>query len=747
MAKVIATDGDALKSDVFTTGVFVRPSSILLVSQVPADHAAIERLLAVDNHSVELAPDVLSALKSIPECKPDLILIDASLPEDSAFNLCHHLKTAPDTTHIPVVLLFDPNTSEKQVNALDSGANDVVRKPLDGLVFRARVRSLLKYKRAVAELRAARKDLEARVKERTAQLQTEIQGHKRTEVALKESQERFALAAQGANDGLWDWDLRTNKIYFSARWKFMLGYSESTTIETIDEWFALVHVQELEEFKTALTDHFEGRTQHLSVECRVRHKDGTERWMLVRGMAVRDANGVSYRIAGSQSDITSRKVMELQLRHDAFYDGLTGLPNRALFLDRLNQAMGMMRRDEKRQYAILLLDIDKFKLVNDSLGHIIGDHLLIEFARRLRRCPQESDTVARLGGDEFVILMQDVDGMEGAKTLARRIHEEFKTPLLVHGREMYVTTSIGLALGKTRYERSDDVLRDADTALYQAKAAGRGRHEAFSSGMHMQVLSLLDLEHDLRIAAKDCSQFTLHYQPILELQGPKLIGFEALLRWNHPDRGNISPIQFIPVAEETELITPITYWVLQTACKQLNAWMKHAKRTLPLYISVNLSGKTLTDPDLPVQIEKILRAAEVPPQQIKLEITEGSLMKNPELALATLSTLKKMNLGLMVDDFGTGYSSLSYLHRLPLDVLKIDRSFIQDVPMEKRNIEIVKTISILAERLGLQTVAEGVETKEQHQWLKSIHCRQGQGYLFAKPLPAEEALAFLTANS
>jgi len=741
-----SSDSELPKVEVFSTGMFARPSTLLLVSKSLFDQAYISQIVATESHSVEIADSAEDAIARVNESKPDLLLIDSSLPGNVAFELCRHFKNTSVTQDIPIILLLENTAVDSQVQALDCGANDVLRKPLEKLLFLARIRSLLKYKRAVIALRSAHNELERRVQDRTAALQKEMGDHKKTEAALAESQKRFALAAEGSNDGLWDWDLNSNTIYFSTRWKSMLGFGDDVVMDSPEHWFSMINAQDLEYFQAELYAHLKNRTQHFYVECRIQHKNGTVRWVLTRGLAVRDGDGKATRIAGSQTDITSRKLMELQLRHDAFHDGLTGLPNRALFLDRLNQSIARMKRNETYEYAVLLLDIDKFKNVNDSLGHAVGDHLLIEFVRRVRRCPRATDTIGRLGGDEFVILLDDIDGMEGANTVANRIHEEFKTPLTVHGRQMFVTTSIGIALGKRRYDRADDVLRDSDTALYQAKAAGRGRNEAFTSGMHMKVLTLMDLENDLRNAVQDCSQFVLNYQPILSLETGVIVGFEALIRWNHPTRGMVSPMQFIPLAEETELIGPITYWVLKTACLQFKSWEAKAGRPLPLYISINLSGKAFSDEDLYPRVLKILQDADVDPEHIKLEITEGALMNNPELALETLCKFKAKNIGLMVDDFGTGYSSLSYLHRLPLDVLKIDRSFIEEIQTGPRNMQIVRTIALLAERLDLKIVAEGIETEDQQRVLKALRCQLGQGYLFSKPVKADEAYAFLARN-
>lgn len=723
-----------------------QPGSLLLVSHVVPESEQIAQVLAEDCHQVRVAQDADSALSMISHEKPDLVLIDAAPAGENAFRLCRKLRDGGGLEEIPVLLLEGVSAGAEAL-ALDCGADDIMRRPLDKAYLRLRIRSLLKHRKALAEVRGALADFQRRVEERTTQLQKEVADHKRTAEMLLESQQRYALAAQGANDGLWDWDLLTNKIHFSPRLKNMLGYDESAALDSPEQWLEHVNRQDIDQFVAELTAHLEGRAERLAAECRIQRKDHTTRWMLIRGMAVRDRDGKAHRMAGSQTDITTRKLMELQLRHDAFHDMLTNLPNRSLFLDRLNCAIAKMKRNENYRYAVLLLDVDRFKLVNDSLGHAMGDRLLIEFSRRLRECARATDTVARLGGDEFVVLLDEVDGLEGTKAITERIKRAFESPLDVQGRQIFVTSSIGLAFGKPRYEVAEDLLRDADIALYKAKGLGLGKVQSFLSGMHEKVVSILNSQNDLREAVQDCKQFVLHYQPILSLRNGRLTGFEALIRWNHPTRGMVFPSEFISEAEQGELMAPITYWILRTASEKLKAWESDAQRKLPLFVNINMSVKSLSDPGFAYAVGQIIGAAQVEPSQIKFELTESSLMKEPELALLTLSCLKATGVELMVDDFGTGYSCLSYLHRLPMSALKIDRSFVSSVPSEARSMEIVRTIVLLAERLGLQTVAEGIETQEQYEWLKSIGCQLGQGYLFSRPLSAEDAYAFIRQDA
>jgi diguanylate cyclase (GGDEF)-like protein/PAS domain S-box-containing protein len=583
-------------------------------------------------------------------------------------------------------------------------------------------------------------------------LQTDVTDRKQSEAALRESEERYALAVRGANDGIWDWNLKTSEVYFSPRWKSMLGYLDEEIANQLDEWFERVHPEDLDWVKVKIAAHLDGLTPHFENEHRMLHRDGTYRWMLSRGLAVRDAQGQATRIAGSQTDITNHKQAEEQLLHDAFYDALTGLPNRALLTDRLKQVVQMAKRDPSYQFAILFLDIDRFKVINDSLGHMLGDELLMAIAQRLCHCFRPTDTVARLGGDEFVILLEDVNDVSSVTAIADRVQQELTLPFNLDGHEVFTSASIGIALSETGYELPEDLLRDADTAMYRAKAQGRARYEIFNTGMHVRALALLHLETDLRRAIAtsqlpgDRQEFELHYQPIVSLKTRNIVGFEALLRWQHPSRGFISPIEFIPIAEETGLIIPIGDWVLREACRQMQVWHAEFPMKLPLTLSVNLSSKQFT-PRLIQQIEQVLQDTHLSTRFLRLEITESALMENLESAASLLAQVRSLGIQLSMDDFGTGYSSLSYLHRFPIDTLKIDRSFIKKVDADGEQLAIVRTIITLAWNLGMDVVAEGVETLKQLAQLRSLKCEYGQGYLFSRPLDSQAAGQIIAAQS
>jgi len=424
-------------------------------------------------------------------------------------------------------------------------------------------------------------------------------------------------------------------------------------------------------------------------------------------------------------------------RHAAYHDALTGLPNRPLLIDHLKLAIERSKLQHDHLFAVLFIDLDRFKNINDSLGHNTGDQLLVAIAARIGECLRPSDTIARLGGDEFAILLDGLEDWTIATSVAERIQNELLKPFSLNGHEVYTTASIGIRLSIDGREDAENMLRDADTAMYRAKDNGKSRHELFHSSMHTRAVALLKLENDLRRAIER-EEFCVHYQPIIALETEALVGFEALVRWNHPERGLVTPDEFISLAEETGLITEIGLWVLREACTQLRTWQSTLGRE-SLTMSVNLSGKQLTQTNLIKEIESTLRQTDLNPTWLRLEITESVVMENAELATNTLLQLRKLGVHLSIDDFGTGYSSLSYLHRFPVNTLKIDGSFISRMAKGDENSEIVRTICTLANNLGMEVVAEGVETREQLELLRGLKCEYGQGYLFSKPLDAEKA--------
>lgn len=485
---------------------------------------------------------------------------------------------------------------------------------------------------------------------------------------------------------------------------------------------------------------FGAREPLRNFEARLRAKDGSTRYVLISSHAVCE-NGKLVRTCCYTRDITDRKLVEERLQHDALHDSLTGLPNRALFLDRLAFALGRAKRRGKNPFAVLFLDLDRFKLVIDSIGHQVGDQLLVATARRLESCLRPGDTVARFGGDEFAILLDDV-GEEGeVRPVADRIQKELALPFTLGGHEVFTSASIGIAVSTGDSENPEDLLRNADTAMYRAKALGKARYELFVRGMDASAREFVQLAADLH-RARERGEFQVYYQPIVSLETGGVVGVEALLRWRHPQRGLVPPAEFIPLAEETGLIVPIGEWVLRTACAQTRAWQ--AAGAPGVRVTVNVSSRQFEQSDLAEVVRKALEETGLPPELLELEITESIAMKNAEHTQRTLKALTAMGVCIAIDDFGTGSSSLGYLKRFPIATVKIDQSFVRDLTRDSNDAAIISAISVMAQRLRLKIIAEGVETEEQLAFLRSERFDEVQGYLLGRPGPADQVTARLT---
>ena len=553
---------------------------------------------------------------------------------------------------------------------------------------------------------------------------------------LGESEERFRSAFDYASTGMGL--LSADETWLQANQALcrLLGYADQELMTL--SLHSISHPDDFQTTRACLSQVLTGQERSAHLEQRFLHRDGHEIWVLLSAAAIRDAARNVRHLIVQVQDFTARKRAEEQLRHDAFHDALTGLPNRALLLDHLKLALARAQRREDALFATLFLDFDRFKVINDSLGHLIGDQLLIGVARRLEASLRPGDTIARLGGDEFTVLLEDLEDPAEALAIAERLQQELRQPFNLGGHEVFTSVSIGIAYGAAHYHQPEELLRDADTAMYNAKAQGRARYAVFDSSMHARAMKLMQLETDLRFAVER-QEFFLVYQPIVSLQNGRLEGFEALIRWQHPRMGLISPADFIPIAEDTGLILPMGQWVLETACRQLRRWQRQRPESARLMMSINVSGRQLLQPEVVAQIQHSVMQTGASPHQIKLEITESVVMENLNSLTSKLNQLCEAGFKLSIDDFGTGYSSLSYLHRLPMHTLKIDRSFINQMLDKPENAEIVRTILTLAKTMGIDVTAEGIEHQEQAEYLRLLKCETGQGYFFSRPLSLEAA--------
>jgi diguanylate cyclase (GGDEF)-like protein/PAS domain S-box-containing protein len=688
---------------------------ILVVDDEELNRDLCVRRLERKGFEVRAAKSGQEALAMLEDESFAIVLLDHMMPGLSGLEVLQILRRRWLPQELPIIMVTAVADSASIAEALDLGANDYVTKPIDFSVAIARIRSQLSRRHA--------------------------------EIALRRSEERYALAARGANDGLWDWNLQTGEIYFSPRWREMLGLAEGEEAKDRAGWVELIREEDRATFEQALERHLSGGSPAFECEYRMRSPDGSCRWMSTRGLAVRDDAGIAVRMAGSQSDITEKITRDV----------LTGLPNRVLFQDRLLAALDRVRGGNEAGFAVLFLDLDRFKLINDSMGHIVGDRLLQEVAHRIRSGVRDGSLsgrktgdslVARLGGDEFAVLLEDISEPSAAEAVCERIARSMRPAFRCGQDEIYSSVSIGIVLSSSGCSNPDELIRDADAAMYAAKSRGGGHWMVFEPSMQDLSRRRLQTETDLRRAIER-GEFRVYYQPRVLLENGSICGFEALARWQHPTRGLIMPNDFIPIAEETGLIAPIGLWVLREACRQMRAWHARYPSEPPLDVAVNLSVRQCREKNLVGQIAEILGETGLPPECLHLELTESILLEDLEQARGFLTELKSLGVGLKLDDFGTGYSSLRYLSGLPFDSLKIDRSFM--VNMQARGTDsteaaIVNTIVGMAGHLRLGVIAEGIEHEEQIDRLLAMGCKYGQGYYFSKPVDAETTEELLMRN-
>jgi diguanylate cyclase (GGDEF)-like protein/PAS domain S-box-containing protein len=645
--------------------------------------------------------------------KPEIVLMDVRMPVMDGFEATAALRRLPGAATTPILILTGLDDTDSIRRAYESGATDFASKPINLFVLGHRVRYMLRAKRALDDLRG--------------------------------SEARLASAQRIARLGNWERQIKSGRMQWSEEMFRIFGVDPKTFTPNLQTYLDLIHPQDRDLVARATGDAVRKEGPY-SFDARIVMPDGTVCFVHEQAEVVFEDDGTPLRLEGTTQDITERKQIEDQIRFLAYYDGLTRLPNRALFMERLNQSLASAQR-QGRTVAMLFLDLDRFKRINDTLGHTVGDRLLQAVSERLKKCLRSTDTiargdplastdsVARLGGDEFIVTISDIARGEDAARIARRILESMAEPFKLEEHEVFVTGSIGISLFPHDGADVETLLKNADSAMYHAKDAGRGSYQFYNKSMNASAFQRLALENAMR-KALEREEFMLYYQPQVDVTTGAIFGAEALIRWKHPDLGMVSPADFIPLAEETGLILPIGEWVVRTAAAQGKAWQDAGHG--PLIVAVNLSGRQFRQQQLVDTVGEALKATGFDPRCLELEITESILVQSVEDTIATLKRLRGMGPRISIDDFGTGYSSLTYLKRFPIDTLKIDQSFTRDIGTDPGDAAITAAIIAMAEGLKMAVIAEGVETEEQRDCLLQRRCRLMQGYLFSKPVPADQ---------
>lgn len=719
-------------------------AKILIVDDQPENLHLLSDALNGQVYEVRGVINGAMALMVAKTVVPDLILLDVVMPGLSGYEVCEQLKADATTRKIPIIFLSASNDSIDRVKALSIGGVDYINKPFQVDEVLLRIKNQLQLQAAQQEILRFNVALEQRILERTAQLEEanqelkyEIKEREQLTRLLQDSEEKLESILNSLEEVVWSADVATSKLLFlNPAAQEVYGRPVAELLANPDLRLESIHPEDRDRVQLSLANNVEIS----DIEYRVIQPSGEIRWVWERSRLICDAGG--KRRDGIISDITDRKQIEADLSYEAKHDSLTGLPNRAAFLERVDQAINHSKIDPQYLFAILFIDLDRFKIVNDSLGHQIGDELLITVANILRDCARNQDYVARLGGDEFTIVLEQISSIETAKEISQKINEQLAVPINLSGHKVFTSASIGIVEADAKHKDSADLLRDADLAMYRAKALGKARHEVFDQEMYAETKELLEIENHLRQAIIE-DQFMLHYQPVIALKADYLFGFEALLRWNHPTKGIIYPDKFLGIAEETGLIIPLGELVLNKACQQMSDWQNRYPAAADLRVSVNLASQQIRDPNFLAILEQAIACNNLSGSCLNLEINETILMEHQSETFDLFQQIKSKGIRLSIDDFGTGYLSLQYLKRFPVSALKIDRSFIQNMLQNRDSFEIIKMIIALARTLKISVVAEGIENFKQLKVLETLNCEYGQGYMFSQPLDSESTEVFL----
>ncbi|WP_016955962.1 EAL domain-containing protein [Catenovulum agarivorans] len=667
--------------------------NILLVEDEPIAQEIVKETFRAEPHiKLVIAETATAAYTQINQQEFDLILLDINLPDGSGVSILELVRSKYNQITLPVIMVSASRINRQIITCFKLGANDYVAKPIDIQILHARVKNLLTTKKLDDD--------------------------------CKKANERFSLAAMGANDGLWDWLISSDEAFFSVRWKKMLGYEETEFPNKFESLVARIHPNDTYEFNRCLRHHLEGISEHFTQECRIQHADGTYRWMMIRGAAIRHKNGKAYRMAGSMTDFTNRKII----------DPIADVLNRSAFIDRMELLLIALKEEQIQNFNVIVVSLNRYKLIRDCYGHHFCDRLIYEVASILSAIVPPQESLARVDDEKFALTVQNTASADACvDIIEQRINPALKTPLLIDDKEIHLTFSSAIVAETQSYLNAADILRDADIALNDAWLLRNQQIAIFQPKLQASLKDKAQLEEDLHKAV-ELQAFDVYYQAKVDSNG-QIIGAEALVRWPHPTRGLVSPADFIPIAEETGLIIEIGKLVLTKVCNQLQKWYRQGTK---IPVAVNLSARQLIDQNLQDDILNLLHQCHIPNELLELEVTETLLLENLDSALPVLNTFHRNGIKVSIDDFGTGYSSLAYLKSLPLNTLKIDMSFIKELPNNENDCAIVEAIAYIAKALGLSTIAEGVETKAQLNYLQSLKINCFQGYYFYKPLPAKE---------
>ncbi|MGB0935656.1 MAG: EAL domain-containing protein [Alphaproteobacteria bacterium] len=682
--------------------------NILLVDHDAAPYKSVVKSITTVDTPVSLKH--FSALdKSISWAQKNsfnLAIIDAAFISDTgmAEQILQH---ATDNDAIIVVVTDNPNLPDLP-ETIRGKVADIILKPFAETYLAARLSSLVMFSSVNCRMEK-----------------------------LHRMNQRFEKAFSSNGEGLFDWDLRNDNVYYSQQWLNMIGFNAETLTNKPLSWFNRVHPEDLELLRITIENYLEDKSETFHCQYRMRHMNGYYRWMIARGVSIKDSDGTPYRFVGAQADVTESKNLEERLAYEAFHDNLTGLVNRTLLFERINQLILQRKRDPEVKYTLLYLDLDFFKDINDNLGHEAGDDVLQTVSQRLRACCREQDTVARIGGDEFIVLMPGAQTKAEVQKLATRIIQDVGSPINLENKTANVGISIGIVTETDLYTNPEDVIRDADLALHHAKKNGRNRSELFATDMKQHQSTAFEI-HSSLIKALDSGQMELHYQPIIDLHAGEIRGMEALIRWNHPKHGLIYPADFIPTAEEGGHITRLGQWVIEQVFDLYQRWHHTYPCVNDWMWAINVSPRQFENDGFIPMVRKAMSGAGVNPNLIEFEITESMLIQYPERLKRSLHDLKELGINIAIDDFGTGYSTLSTLHEFPIDCIKIARSFVTHIDQNMKSFHTVRLIQSLARNLNLRTIVEGIETPEEYICIKEIGCSLGQGFLFSKPLPEKE---------